>query len=89
MWLRQGKPKRSDDIASIMRECGDYCYACGVGYETLRAAGVGMHVHHTKPFSVVGDKCKKIPLCATCHEIVTALQRHHTRFYAGEAASGK
>jgi hypothetical protein len=77
MWLRQGenKPKRSNDIAAVIKECGDYCYSCGIDFEEFRRRRIGIHVHHTKSFAEHGEKFPKIPMCAVCHETLGALQR--------------
>ena len=52
---------------------------CGANAEDLEAAGIGMHVHHTRPFAQNGDRVEKISLCALCHEVATAHQRYHNR----------
>ena len=77
-WLRHGekKQKRSNDIATVIEECGAYCYVCGTDFETLRQRGIGRHVHHTKSFAEHGDEFRKIPMCALCHEVASAMQRH-------------
>jgi predicted HNH restriction endonuclease len=77
MWLRQGenKPKRSNDIAAVIKECGDHCFACGTDFDKIRQRRIGTHVHHTRPFAEHGEKFPKIPLCALCHEVISALQR--------------
>jgi DNA-directed RNA polymerase subunit RPC12/RpoP len=78
MWLRQDgekKPKRANDIAAVIKECGAYCYVCGTDFEILRQRQIGRHVHHTRPFAEHGDAVQKIPMCALCHEVASALQR--------------
>lgn len=75
MWLRGEGKRKSNDIATVMRECGAYCYSCGRSYEELSALGIGFAVHHTRPFADHGEQSKKIPLCALCHEVINALQR--------------
>lgn len=75
MWLRGAGKRRSNDIATVMRECGSYCYSCSSSYEELSALGIGFAVHHTQPFADHGEQSKKIPLCAFCHEVINALQR--------------
>jgi hypothetical protein len=77
MWLpRTDKPKRSNDIAAVISECGNYCYGCGTDFDTLRQRRIGRHVHHTRSFAKHGEKYAKIPLCALCHELISAAQRH-------------
>lgn len=83
-WLRQGAPVRSNDVRKVMAERGAYCWLCGCSYELLRSHGIGMHVHHSQPFAEHGDRVEKIPLCALCHEIATAVQRHHGRLLVEE-----
>jgi hypothetical protein len=76
MWLSQGeKPKRSD-IAAVIKERGNYCYGCGMDFDTLRQRRIGRHVHHTRSFAEHGEKYAKIPMCALCHELISAAQRH-------------
>jgi hypothetical protein len=77
LWLRRGekKQKRSNDIAAVIEECGAYCYVCGTDFEILRRLGIGRHVHHTRAFAEHGDAFRKIPMCALCHEIASAMQR--------------
>jgi predicted HNH restriction endonuclease len=76
MWLRGNEKRRSNDIVTVMNECGAYCYSCGNTYEeTAQKLGLGFAVHHTRPFADHGERYKKIPLCALCHEVITALQR--------------
>jgi hypothetical protein len=82
MWLRHEKQKRSNDIVAVIKECGAYCYGCGNDFETLRQRGIGRHVHHTRPFSKHGEKYPKIPMCALCHELVSAAQRHVRKLLA-------
>jgi hypothetical protein len=79
-WLRQNPPRRSNDIQAVMDARGHYCWLCSASEEQLIELGIGMHVHHTLPFAYNGDKVEKIPLCAVCHEIARALQRHHGGF---------
>lgn len=81
-WLRQGPQKRSNDIQAVMDVRGHYCWLCSAREEDLAEQGIGMHVHHTLPFAYNGDQVEKIPLCAVCHEIARALQRHHGSFRA-------
>ena len=83
MWLRQGKPKRSNDIAAVMEQRGHYCWGCGVPHEVLKKNKIGMHVHHTLPFAQHGEKREKIPLCALCHELLSAAQRDRQRQLLG------
>jgi hypothetical protein len=76
-WLRRAeKPKRSNDIAAVIKVCGDYCYGCGTDFDVLRDRGIGRHVHHTRPFADHGEAYAKIPMCALCHELISAAQRH-------------
>jgi Zinc-binding domain of primase-helicase len=75
MWLRTAGKRRSNDIAAVMKERGAYCYGCGTPFRVLEAHGIGMHAHHSRPFTAHGEDSPKIPLCALCHEIITALQR--------------
>jgi hypothetical protein len=84
VWLRQGKnkPKRSNDIAAVIKECGDYCYFCSSDFAKIRQRRIGIHVHHTKPFSEYGEKFPKIPLCALCHELASAVQRQMAKLLA-------
>jgi hypothetical protein len=84
MWLRHGdkKQKRSNDIAAVIQECGAYCYVCGTDFETLRQRRVGYHVHHTRAFAKHGDEIRKIPLCALCHEVASAMQRQMRKLLA-------
>jgi hypothetical protein len=79
MWLRGDEPRRSNDIAAVARECGEYCYICGATFDELRAQGIGLHVHHTRPFIDHGEAGKKIPLCADCHEFANLMQRMRRR----------
>lgn len=92
MWLRQGEkkpPKRSNNLTEVIAECGAYCYGCGTDIETLRRLGVGAHVHHTRPFAEHGEQFKKIPLCALCHELLSAVQRQMPKLTATAAALGE
>jgi hypothetical protein len=75
MWLRTEGKRRSNDIVAVMKERGAFCYVCGTSAAELAALGVGMHVHHARGFAGHGEDGPKIPTCALCHEIVTALQR--------------
>jgi hypothetical protein len=80
MWLRSADKRRSNDIAAVMKACGAYCYCCGNSFEALQACGVGMQVHHTRPFAANGETYAKIPICVVCHEQATWLQRTMKRF---------
>lgn len=82
MWLRGDGKRRANDIASVMKECGAYCYACGHTKDELAAVGVGMAAHHTRPFADHGEQYRKIPLCAVCHEFINAAQRTMRRLVA-------
>ena len=75
MWLRAEGKRRSNDIAAVMKARGDYCYCCGTSFADLQAFGISMQVHHARGFSCSGEDGPKIPTCAVCHEIVSALQR--------------
>jgi hypothetical protein len=80
MWLRGGpKQRRSQDIVAVAKECGAYCYVCGLTFEELERLGIGLHVHHTRPFTDHGETYKKIPVCVECHEIANLMQRIHKR----------
>jgi hypothetical protein len=79
MWLprdKHSKPKRSNDIAAVIKEAGNYCWGCGAGFEELRRRRIGRHVHHTRPFAKYGEGYPKIPMCTLCHELISAVQRH-------------
>ena len=82
MWIRGTEKRRSNDIASVMRDCGAYCYSCGRTYNEISKLGLGFAVHHTRPFVDHGEQYKKIPLCALCHEVINALQRTMRRLIA-------
>lgn len=88
-WLRSGPVKRSNDIQAVMDARGHYCWLCSATEESLKAQGIGMQVHHTLPFAFNGDKVEKIPLCAVCHEIARALQRHHGSFRQNDEAGAR
>lgn len=81
MWLRGEKPKRSNDIAAVIRECGAYCYICGITVDELLGKGIGVSVHHTRPFAEHGEQYKKIPVCTVCHELANFMQRTHRRWF--------
>jgi hypothetical protein len=85
MWLRHEKPKRSNDIAAVI---GNYCYGCGNDFETLRQRGIGRHVHHTRPFAEHSEKYPKIPMCALCHELLRAAQRHMSKLIRNAKTKG-
>jgi hypothetical protein len=76
-WIPKDKKVnyRSNDIAAVIKECGNYCYGCGLDPEDLALLGFALTVHHTRPRAIYGDDVKKIPLCTGCHEPITALQR--------------
>lgn len=80
MWLRAASKRRSNDIATVMKVCGAYCYCCGNTFEALQMSGIGMSVHHTRAFSEHGESYAKIPLCTVCHEHANLLQRTMKRF---------
>jgi transcription elongation factor Elf1 len=80
-WLRQGPKRRKTTIRALMKERGYYCWLCGSEYAQLRAAGIGMHVHHTRSFADHGDEVEKIPLCAVCHDFASAIQRQQHRLF--------
>jgi hypothetical protein len=89
MWLPQDldkKRRRPNDIVAVAKECGDYCYGCGTPFAFLKALGIAVHVHHTKPYAEHGDDVPKIPTCALCHETLTATQRHMVRLVKAWAA---
>jgi hypothetical protein len=75
MWLRNEGKRRSNDIGAVMKERGAYCYCCGTAFDDLKALGIGMHVHHARPFAEHGEDGPKIPTCALCHEGMSGLQR--------------
>lgn len=75
LWLRAEGKRRSNDIVAVMKARGAFCYCCGTSFADLQARGIGMHVHHARAFVGHGEDGPKIPTCAVCHEIVTALQR--------------
>jgi hypothetical protein len=90
MWLRHDEkkqPKRSNDIAAVIHECGAYCYVCGTDFRILRRRGIGRHVHHTRPFAEHGEEFRKIPMCALCHEIASAMQRQMRKLLAAGATN--
>lgn len=94
-WLRKAenlekRPKPPETIGETWVRCGDYCWGCGLTRDELLMLGIGRDQHHTKPFADHGHTGPLIPLCAVCHEHITAVQRHHRRlrerFANGDAA---
>jgi hypothetical protein len=83
-WLRQGAVKRSNNVQQVMKERGYFCYGCGEDYEVLKAAGIGMHEHHARPFMTNGNDGPTIPLCGICHPVITAVQRYHRQRFHPE-----
>jgi hypothetical protein len=79
MWLRSGEKRRSNDIVAVTKECGAYCWGCGMTFDDLMRYGIGIQVHHTRPFAEHGETYKKIPMCADCHEAANLIQRIHRR----------
>lgn len=81
MWLRGAEKRRSNDIVTVAKEAGAYCYGCGLTFDELTQLGIGIHVHHTRPFADHGETYKKVPMCAHCHEAVNLMQRIHRRLF--------
>jgi hypothetical protein len=63
-WLKRGRNRRPPKPSAGAR----YCYYCGRDDGELKRAGIGLHLHHTKPFADHGDGYPTIPLCRDCHE---------------------
>jgi hypothetical protein len=81
MWLRGEKVRRSNDIVAVIKECGAFCYICGITFDDLMAKGIAASVHHTRPFAEHGEQFKKIPVCSVCHELANFMQRTHRRWF--------
>jgi ribosomal protein S14 len=67
MWLPQDPDKKRrppNDIVAVAKERGDHCWGCGTPFAVLSALGIGVHVHHTRPYAEHGDGAPKIPTCA-------------------------
>lgn len=81
MWLQQSSKKRRPPLpggetpAEVWARLGDYCWGCGTPRDTLAALRVGIHAHHSLPYAQHGHSGAVVPLCARCHESVTATQK--------------
>jgi hypothetical protein len=76
-WIPKDKreTRRSNSIAAVTAECGNFCYGCGRKPEELATLGFALSVHHARPYAEHGDEGPQIPLCSLCHELASASQR--------------
>jgi len=83
-WIRKAenlnkRQKPPETPGETWVRCGDHCYGCGLTRHELKQLGIGCHQHHTKPYADYEHDVVLIPLCADCHEHITAVQRAHKR----------
>lgn len=82
MWLVQNDQRRQkspESTDATWTRCGNYCWGCGVERDDLAQWGIGTHQHHTRPYADASHEAALIPLCADCHEHITAVQRAHRK----------
>jgi hypothetical protein len=77
--VNKKEKRRPNDIAAVTRECGSFCYCCGLTDEELDRLGFDLQVHHAQQHARHGDAGKKIPMCSDCHYHVSAVQWAHLR----------
>jgi hypothetical protein len=85
LFLKQAAAKRPPlphgaSVSDVWNRWGNRCFVCGLGQETLIKLGIGQQRHHVQPFAEHGHAGPLIPVCASCHEVVNALQRTVRRF---------
>ena len=79
MWLRGEHKRRPNDIVTVAKQCGAYCYNCGSTFAELEALGIALCVHHTRAFAEHGEVYAKVPYCTECHELANFMQRARQR----------
>lgn len=88
-YLAQGRPStrkplsRPDEtLAATWARWSDRCAGCGTHSRDLAHLGIGRHRQHAPPIACSDggeESTTLIPLCALCHEHVTATQRALSR----------
>lgn len=78
-FLPQGQRKRrsagAPPLSEVIAARGAFCYGCGTDQQVLRQYRTHLQVHHVRPYADHAHDGPFIPLCAPCHEHVTAVQR--------------
>jgi ribosomal protein S14 len=76
---RPRRPALSPDasLEAVWAQWGDQCAGCGTTTAWLQRLGIGRHRQHAPPLATVTAEAETtlLPLCALCHEHVTATQR--------------
>ena len=85
LFLRQDGTRRKplpagSSVAEVWKRWGNACFVCGLTQATLERLGIGQHRHHVHRYSERGHDGPLVPVCASCHEVVNALQRIVRRF---------
>ena len=83
-FLSKGGPRsrrpalpRGASLETIWATWGGACAGCGATTELLQRLGIGRHRQHAPPLAMVAAEAETtlLPLCAWCHEHVSANQR--------------
>jgi hypothetical protein len=91
LFLKQTATKRpalphGSSVSDVWARWGNTCFVCGLSQETLAQLGIGRQRHHVRRFCDHGHAGPLVPVCASCHEVVNALQRTVRRFLNPSAA---
>lgn len=84
-YLAQGRPstrkplsRPDESLTATWERWGNRCAGCGTEASVLAQLGIGRHRQHAPPLATVEHdetQTTLIPLCALCHEHITATQR--------------